>query len=107
MANILEVKENNFEQQVLNSNKVVLIDFWAQWCGPCRKLTPILEQIQNEFLNEIKVVKIDTEENINIAKEYGVSSLPTILIMKDKEVKEMIVGMMPKSAIISNIKKYI
>ena len=84
-----------------------MVDFWAQWCGPCRKLTPLLEQIQNEFINDIKIVKIDADKNINTAKEYGISSLPSVLIFKDGQVKEIMAGMMQKSAIISNIKKYL
>ena len=100
-----EINDNNFEQTVLKSEIPTVVDFWAQWCGPCRKLTPVLEQIQNEFIDSIKVVKIDADKNINTAKEYGISSLPSVLIFKDGEVKEVMVGMMPKSAIVSNIKK--
>lgn len=105
MANIEEITDNNFETQVLKSSIPVVVDFWAQWCGPCRKLTPVLEQIQNEFKDLIKVVKIDADKNVNTAKEYGVFSLPSVLIFKDGEVKEVMAGLMPKSAIVSNIKK--
>ena len=105
MENIEDVNDSNFEQIVLNSQVPVVVDFWAQWCGPCRKLTPVLEQIQNEFIESIKVVKVDADKNINTAKEYGISSLPSVLIFKDGEVKEVMAGMMPKSAIVSNIKK--
>ena len=105
MANIEEVNENNFNSVVVGSSIPVVVDFWAQWCGPCRKLTPVLEQIQNEFKDSIKVVKIDADKYVNISKEYGVISLPSILIFKNGEVKEVMAGMMPKSAITSNIKK--
>lgn len=105
MANIEEVNEENFNSVVINSPIPVVVDFWAQWCGPCRKLTPVLEQIQNEFRENIKVVKIDADKYVNTSKEYGVISLPSILIFKDGEVKEVMAGMMPKSAITSNIKK--
>ena len=105
MAAIEDVNDNNFEQIVLKSEIPVVVDFWAQWCGPCRKLTPVLEQIQNEFNNSIKMVKIDTDKNTATAKEYGIASLPSVLLFKDGKVQEMMVGIMPKSAIITNIKK--
>ncbi|MBE7708330.1 MAG: thioredoxin [Cyanobacteria bacterium SIG27] len=107
MATIEEITDNNFNQNVLEQSGVIVVDFWAQWCGPCRKLTPLLEQIQNEFKDEIKIFKIDADKNINSAKEFGISSLPSVLIFKDGEVKEFMAGMMQKSAIVSNIKKYL
>ena len=107
MATLEEINDNNFSQNVLEAKCIAVVDFWAQWCGPCRKLAPVLEQIQTEFKNEIKIFKIDADKNINTAKEYGISSLPSILIFKDGEVKEIMAGMMQKSAIVSNIKKYI
>lgn len=107
MATIEEITDNNFKQNVLDSNGIVVVDFWAQWCGPCRKLMPLMEQIQNEFQESVKFFKIDADKNVNSAKEYGISSLPTVLIFKDGEVKEIMAGMMQKSAIVSNIKKYL
>lgn len=107
MATIEEITDNNFNQNVIEQSGVIVVDFWAQWCGPCRKLTPMLEQIQNEFKDEIKIFKIDADKNINSAKEFGISSLPSVLIFKDGEVKEFMAGMMQKSAIVSNIKKYV
>ena len=107
MATIEEITDNNFNQNVVEQSGVIVVDFWAQWCGPCRKLTPLLEQIQNEFKDEIKIFKIDADKNINSAKEFGISSLPSVLIFKDGEVKEFMAGMMQKSAIVSNIKKYL
>ena len=91
MAAIEDVNDNNFEQIVLKSEIPVVVDFWAQWCGPCRKLTPVLEQIQNEFNNSIKMVKIDTDKNTATAKEYGIASLPSVLLFKDGKVQEMMV----------------
>ena len=107
MANIEEINDSNFQHLVLDSKSLVVVDFWAQWCGPCRKLAPVMEQIQNEFIDSIKVYKIDADKNINSAKEYGVISLPSILVFEDGIVKETMVGLMPKSAIVSNIKKYL
>ncbi len=107
MATIEEVNDNNFDQLVKKSTIPVVVDFWAQWCGPCRKLTPVLEQIQNEFSDSIKVVKVDADKSATVARDCGVASLPSVLIFKDGEVVEVMAGMMPKSAIVSNIKKYI
>lgn len=107
MATLEEINDNNFNQTVLEADTLVVVDFWAQWCGPCRKLAPVLEQVQVEFKDEIKVVKIDADKNMNTAREYGISSLPSVLIFKDGEVKEFMAGMMQKSAIVSNIKKYL
>ncbi len=105
MANLEEINDSGFENAVLKSDIPVVVDFGAQWCGPCRKLAPILEQLQNEFSGKVKFVKIDADKNTQSAKEYGVLSLPSILIFKDGEVKEQMAGMMPKSAIMGNIKK--
>lgn len=107
MAAIDEINENNFENIVLKSQTLVVVDFYAQWCGPCRKLAPVLEQLQNEFGSQVNFVKIDTDKNINCAKEYGVSSLPSLLFFKNGEVQEMMAGLTTKTAIISNIKKYL
>lgn len=107
MATIEEITDNTFKTNVLESDVLTIVDFWAQWCGPCRKLTPVLEAIQNEFKDKIKVFKIDADKNINTSREYGISSLPSILIFQNGEVKEVMAGMMQKSAIVSNIKKYI
>ena len=107
MANIEEINDSNFEAKVLKSDKITLVDFWATWCGPCKKMSPVLEQIQNEMPNDIKIFKINSDENTKWAGEYGVFSLPTILLFKDGEVQEVMVGLMPKSSVVSNIKKYL
>lgn len=106
MAQLIEINKNNFKEAVLDSKNLVIVDFWAQWCGPCRKLSPVLEQIQTEF-DDVKIVKVNGDDNLEIMQEYGVMGLPTLLFFKDSEVKEIMVGMVPKSSIISNIKKYL
>ena len=107
MSEILEINDNNFEQTVIKSDIPVVVDFWAPWCGPCRKLAPVLEQLQNEFKDSVKFVKIDADKNMNTAKEYGISALPSVLIFKDGNIKEVMVGLLAKSAITFNIKKYL
>lgn len=106
MAIIEELNENNFDKSVLKSDKLTLVDFSAPWCGPCRKMVPVLEQIQNEMPDSVKIVKVDTDKSPSLASEYGVFSLPSLLLFKDGEVKEVMVGLMPKNSVISNIKKY-
>jgi thioredoxin 1 len=107
MGNLKEVSDIDFEQEVLQSEKLVVVDFWAPWCGPCRKLTPVLEEIAAEFDGRIKVVKVNTDDNFKTAKEYQISGLPSLLIFKNGEAKEVLVGLMPKSAIESNIEKHL
>ena len=104
MADIEEINKDSFSK-ILDSDIPVLVDFYAQWCGPCRKLTPILEQIQGEYKDLIKIYKINSDENTEILKEYGVMGLPTLILFQQGEVKETMTGMMPKSAIVSNVKK--
>lgn len=107
MSNAIDINDNNFEEEVVNAENLTIVDFWAPWCGPCRKLGPVLDEVSQEFEGKIKVVKLNTDENLKTAKEYSVSGLPTLLIFKDGKAVERLVGLMPKTTIISNIEKHI
>ena len=104
---VQEINADIFDMEVVSNDGVTVVDFFANWCGPCRKLSPILEDVERELENRVKFTKIDTDENIEIAKKYQVSGLPTLLVFKNGEVIERMVGLMPKSTIITNIEKHL
>ena len=104
---VQEINADIFDMEVVSKDGVTVVDFFANWCGPCRKLSPILEDVEHELENRVKFTKIDTDENIEIAKKYQVSGLPTLLVFKNGEVIERMVGLMPKSTIITNIEKHL
>jgi len=93
---IVHVSNDNFETDVLKSGKPVLVDFWAEWCGPCKMIAPILEEISTEYDDRLQIAKVDVEESQAIAMQYGIRSIPTLMIFKDGVVQAQHVGMLSK-----------
>ena len=92
----VEITDSNFENEVLKSDKPVLVDFWAEWCMPCRALAPTIDEIADEYEGKVKVGKLDTDANRDVSVKYGISAIPTIILFKNGEVEKKFVGMTPK-----------
>lgn len=109
MANalVLELTDANFDAEVLGSDVPVLVDFWATWCGPCRMLSPVIDDLATEFEGRLKVGKVDTDKNQQRAASLGVSSIPALFIFKNGEVVERIVGAQPKAKLASKIEPHL
>lgn len=104
---IQQFTESNFDSEVINSEKPVLIDFWAVWCGPCKLITPEIEKLAEEKQNELKVGKLNVDENRDIAIKYGINSIPSLLLFKNGEVVKTLIGAMPKNKILSEISQFL
>ena len=103
MAKPMEVTDNTFEQEVLQAQQPVLVDFWAVWCGPCRAIAPIVEELAGDYEGKLKVMKLDVDNNPRTAVAYGVQSIPTLLVFKDGKPAERIVGAVPKKVIVDKL----
>ena len=96
MDHVKELSDQDFETEVLQSTEPVLVDFWAPWCGPCRMVAPVVEEIAKENAGNVKVTKINIDDSPNTAAAYGISSIPTIMIFKNGEISDRFVGVQPK-----------
>ncbi len=107
MADVAEVTDQNFEAEVLNSDVPAIIDFWAEWCAPCRQISPIIKQLADEYGEQVKIVKMDIDQNPNTPGQYGVRAIPTILAFKGGQVVQQIQGARPKADFDDMIKQLI
>ncbi len=105
MAKPIEVTDANFDQEVTQSSIPVLVDFWAIWCGPCRMIAPIVEELAQEYEGKLKVAKLDVDHNPNVAIRYGIRSIPTLLIFKNGQVMDQIIGAVPKNYLEERVKR--
>jgi len=103
----IEVTDSNFKKEVLESATPVLVDFWAEWCGPCKMIAPVVEQLANDFDGKLKVGKVDVDSNQQTAMQFGIRSIPTLLIFKNGKVVEQIVGAVPKQALTDKVSKHL
>ncbi|MBD2181745.1 MULTISPECIES: thioredoxin [Oscillatoriophycideae] len=107
MSAAAQVTDATFEQEVIQSEIPVLVDFWAPWCGPCRMVAPVVDEIADQYKDQVKVVKLNTDENPNVASKYGIRSIPTLMIFKGGQRVDMVVGAVPKTTLSNTLEKYL
>ena len=106
-GNIIELTDANFDTEVLQSKVPVMVDFWAEWCGPCRMLAPTVESVASEYAGKVKVGKLNVDENIATGTRYNIRGIPTLLIFKNGQIQEQLVGTQPKSVIERALNKHL
>ncbi|WP_031466678.1 thioredoxin [Sciscionella sediminilitoris] len=106
-GNTVEVTDQSFKSDVLDSDKPVLVDFWATWCGPCKMVAPVLEEIADENSDKLTIAKLDIDSNPEVVRDYQIMSVPTLMVFKGGEPVKQIVGAKPKAALLSDLSEYI
>jgi thioredoxin 1 len=104
---MIGLTEQSFQAEVIDNSGLVLVDFWAPWCGPCRMVAPVLEDISQEYRGKIKIVKVNVDESPKLAEEYRIRSIPTLLLFKNGQTVDRIVGALPKTKLSDKLKKWV
>ncbi len=107
MADLLEVTDSTFESEVLEADEPTLVDFWASWCGPCKMVAPVVEEIANEYSDQLRVAKMDVDSNHQTPSNYGIQGIPTLILFKDGEEAARIVGFRPKDGMMKELKPHL
>jgi thioredoxin 1 len=107
MGNAIAVNDQTFDSEVLKSGTPVLVDFWAPWCGPCRAVAPTVDAIATEFIGRLKVVKVNTDESGEVAMKLGVTSIPTLMVFKDGQMVERVLGNRPKADLVALVSRHV
>jgi thioredoxin len=107
MSKPIEITDSNFEQEVIKCDVPVLIDFWAIWCGPCKVIAPVVEEIASEYEGKLKVGKLDVDNNPNTAVKYGIRSIPTLMVFSNGQVSDQMIGALPKAQIVNRLERVV
>ena len=105
MGKPVEINDGSFEAEVIKSDKPVLVDFWATWCGPCKMIAPILEEMATEYDGKLKIAKMDVDSNTKVATQYGIMSIPTLLFFKNGQLVDQVIGAIPKAQLVNRLTK--